>query len=220
MKMNLDFKVNLWAVVVLAVIALWLFNRGRLKDEVDRWERNYRTVQEQNMDLDNANVFLSGLVADKDRAILLTQKELESTMKSDSIQRQLVKKYKKLAAVVKINTVVEVDTVIKEVPIKVDQDSIYRLWFDCFEMDLGISNNKFSLYHFYMENRQDIVLGERKTGPFKTEQAIVVHNSNDCIETTGMTTYRVVVRHKWWNKWWISGPIGFAAGYGVGKLSP
>jgi len=219
MKMNFDFKINLWAIVVLAVIVLWLFNRGRLRDEVDRWEQNYHTVQEQNADLDNANVFLNGLVAEKDRAILLTEKELRDAMKSDSIQKQLIKKYKKLAAAVKIETVIKIDTVIKEIPINIENDSVYRLWFDCFDMDIGIEKNKFSLYHFYMENRQDIVLGERKAGPFRTEQTVVVHNSNQCIETTGMTTYSVVVRHKWWNKWWISGPVGFAAGYGVGKLS-
>jgi hypothetical protein len=212
MKVNLN--VNLWTVIAIVVAVLWMFNRSNLKNDGQTWEDNYNAVvkgvRRYASSVDSVMISVGHMLQSQD-------KKLRDVMKSDSIQRELVGHYKRLSAVVKIETKFVHDTIEKRVPIYIDKDTTLDVWSDCFEMDISLESGLLSINNIFIENRQDIVLGARKSTLWRTEQAIDVRNTNPCITTTGMTTYKVVVDKKWHQKWWITAPISFGTGYVLGK---
>lgn len=215
MKLNLNMNVNLWAIALLIVVALWLLNRSHLRDQIDMWQSNYVAA---NGEIEELRSEVDSVIIAKNRVIELTNKRLKKALESDSIQRELANKYKKLASAVKVEWRFKVDTVEVEVPILIDRDTTVKLWYDCFDVDVKVQNGKIGLYNFYIENRQDIVIGERRTSLFKTEQSVMIRNTNPCITTVGATAYKVVVPKKWYEKWWITGPIGLGLGYGLAAV--
>jgi hypothetical protein len=215
MSVKLELKVNVVTVVLLAVVAFLLFKWGNLRDEITQWTNNYEVMQDS---LTTEISKLDGAIIYKDGIIGMQQKELKDALKSDSIQRELVKHYKKVASAVKIETVIQVDSIPVPYPVYVDNDTMLNVVRECYEVALEFKENTLSITDFKMYNRQDIILGDQRKGLWKTEQAIEVRNSNPCITTTGIQTYQVVVPIKWHQKWWITVPAGFAAGYLTGKI--
>jgi hypothetical protein len=215
--MKWNFKVNITTILVLVLgVVVFFWWNGQKNSEINRWIGNY-----------DANVgkyeLYKSIVDDrmivKDKAIELLSEELKAVAQSDSIQRELVKKYKRLAAVIKIETEFIHDTVKVNVPIHIENDTIVEIWSDCLELDVRLSTGFFALENIFIENRQDIVLGARKTGLFKTSQYVEVRNQNPCIQIQGMTSYVVVHEKKWWENPIITTLGGFTAGWAVGKLS-
>jgi len=214
--MKFDFKVNLWTILVIGIIVFGAFKWKSLKNEIDKWTNNYEIALEGKEQMAVwVSSLDSALVATK-RSYEMTNKELKDALKSDSIQRELVKKYKAAAAVVKIEWKFHPqDTVFLPIP----NDTSVHVTHECFEVDLSASNGLLSLANLTVDNRQDIILGQRKSGLWKTEQAIDIRNTNPCIRTTGITSYTVVVKKHWYEKWWITLPAGFATGYVAGTLN-
>lgn len=214
--MNIDFKVNLWTLLLLGLMAILFFTRLGMKNEAEKWLNNYNVLKGEHTELVSEH---DSMIIHKNGIIELTKKELRDALESDSIQRELVEEYKAAAAAVKVETVFKTDTLYIEVPIKVDNDTSIKFSNKCLSLDLSVFNGGLSLDNILIENRQDILLGERKTSMWKTEQAIMVRNTNPCIETTNVTTYMVSVEKKWHEKWWITVPASFGAGFIAGSIN-
>lgn len=218
-KTTFTINVSTILITVLAFLMFFaaLYNIGNKNDEISRWKDNYNTEHSRYQTYESA---VDNLIITKNNIIQLKERELRDALMSDSIQRELVKKYRRASAAVKVEWKFHPkDTVEIEVPVYIDKDTVIDLWHDCFEVDIEIKNGKLSMYDLYIENRLDMVLGERKKGLWKTEQAFDIRNTNPCITTTGVTSYVVTVDKHWYEKWWITLPVGLATGYTYGRLS-
>jgi len=215
--MKLDLKINITTLLAIAlgVVVLFWWN-GRKNDEISRWEDNYNAQSTEFVTYkDRTDQVLIG----KNIAIQVLRGEVKDVVSNDSIQKELVRKYRRLALLNKTETVFVHDTVEIEVPIFIDKDTTVNYADNCFGVDISLFNGGLSLNNLSIQNTQDIASGARKNGLFKTEQAIDVRNSNPCIQTTGMTTYIVVEKKKWWENPIIVGLGGFGVGYTVGQLN-
>ncbi len=211
--MKWELKLNLTSLLlILAGVALFFIVRYResgLKDEAERWRGNYAA---QTATFENYISRVDGILISKDELIQLREKELREVLESDSTQRELVKKYRRLAASIRIETEFIHDTIYAEVPIYIDRDTTLELWHDCFDIDLSLSTGRLSVDLIDIQNEQDIVMGERRTSLFRAEYALDVRNSNQCITTTGMSSFIVVHEKKWWENPLITIPAGVATG--------
>lgn len=217
MSVNFDLKINVLTVAAVIVAVFMFFSVLSSKDDAEVWENNYNVLNTEHMEFiskhDSAIIY-------KDNIIELTRNELKNAVKSDSIQRELVKKYKKEAAVVKIEWRFHPkDTVFVDVPISIDNDTTAHIVHECYEIDLSVKNGGISLANLVVDNRQDMVLGARKKSLWATEQAFDIRNTNPCIKTLNVTTYKVTIKEKWHEKWFITIPVGFGTGYLFGRAN-
>ena len=211
--MKIDFKLNLTTVLVIILAAIiFFFWNGKKNDEISRWENNY--IHKSN-EVEFYESRIDGMNVAFDRAISIKDNEIRKMTKRDSVQRELVKKYRHLALLNKTETKFVIDTVFVYVPIDVGTesgDTTVTLDGACFKADLSLSKGLLSLNNIDIQNTQDIAGGLRKNGLWKSEYAIDVRNSNECIQITGMTTYVVVKKKKWWENPLITGGAGILTG--------
>jgi hypothetical protein len=214
LKLNLTTLLLLLAGVVLFFVVR--FRESSLHKDVDRWKGNYAA---QTATFESYVSRVDGILISKDELIQLKEKELREALQSDSVQREIAKKYKRLAGSVKIETEFIHDTIEVEVPIYIARDTTLELWHDCFDIDLSLTTGRLSVDLIDIQNTQDIIMGERRSSLFRTEYALDVRNSNPCVTTTGMSSFIVVHENKWWNNPLITVPGSFLIGYGAGKIS-
>tara|TARA_R100001530_G_scaffold136299_1_gene116289 strand:+ start:1875 stop:2594 length:720 start_codon:yes stop_codon:yes gene_type:complete len=142
--------------------------------------------------------------------LLASQKDSTKQLKS------LVKYYKKVAAAVRTETITQIDSI--EVPYFIEGND-FSIPFSLQEKWYGLSgrstNKGLFLDNLTIPNQQSIVIGDKKTGFFKTQFRIDVINSNPYIKTTSVDGYSLTERRKRLG-------IGIFAGYGFSSdgLSP
>jgi len=216
MNVNFDLKINIWTIIMAIIAVFMFFNILSIKEDVKIWENNYHALNTEHIE------FISkydSMIIYKDNLIQLTRNELKTALESDSIQKELTKKYKAAAAVVKIETVIKIDSILVPFPVYIDKDTTINIINKCLSLNISATNGLLALSNLTIENRQDIVLGKRKVSLWKTEQAFDIRNTNPCMITTGVTAYTVVVPRKWYEKWFITAPVSFATGYIIGGLT-
>jgi len=196
-------------VTLVLGVAIFLFWNNKKNTEYTRLTNN---LEAQKTEFVTYKSEVDGALIAKDQAILLLEADIEAALSKDSIQEELISHYKKLAAVIKVETVYKTDTVTLEVPIYIEKDTTVTLADACFKADLSLKTGLLSLNSVVVENRQDIVLGTRKNGLRKSTQYVDIRNTNPCITTTGMTTFIVVHEKRWWEKPQITVPAGILAG--------
>lgn len=77
----------------------------------------------------------------------------------------------------------------------------------------SVKNNGITLDSIYMPNSQSVVLGTKKNGLFKKNDHIVtVQNTNPYITTTGITSYTIKDRKKWFQTGWFKFGAGVVGG--------
>jgi len=210
-----DFKINLTTLLLIVVgVVVFFFWNNRKTDEYARLMNNLKVEKIAFVTYQSE---VDGALVVKDLAYQMLKEELREAVESDSIQRELTEKYKKLAAVVKYETIFVHDTVTLEVPISVEKDTSVTLADNCLEIDLSLFNGGLSLDRVDIQNRQDIVLGERKSGLRRAEYTLDIRNTNSCIQTTGVTTYIVVHEKKWYENPLITIPAGIITGIIIDK---
>lgn len=144
--------------------------------------------------------------------------ELLLASQTDSTQqlKSLVKYYKKVAAAIHTETITKIDSI--QVPYYID-GADFIVPFSLQEKWYGVSgrstNKGLFLDQLTIPNTQSIVIGDKKTGFFKTQFRIDVVNSNPFIKTTKVDGYSLTERTKRIG-------IGVFAGYGFSAngLSP
>jgi hypothetical protein len=221
MSINLDFKVNATTLIAIAIgVGAFFYLNGSKNKTIERWKDNYEVASNQADGYFKLSNRLNDSLTVAGRTINVLNSEVKELTKSDSIQRGLVRHYRNLASVTKIETVFEIDTVEVLVPMMtIPDDTTITVVNPCYELDLRLKSGSLLVNSIDIQNRQDIVLGERKKGIWRTEQAFDIRNSNPCITNVGITTYNVVVPKKWHEKWWITIPSSFGLGYVAGKIN-
>jgi len=208
--MKLNFNINITTLLCIAgAIVLFLLWRNE-SSESARWENNY------DISISDHKQFVSemdGIIVTYRESVTLTNQELKKALKGDSIQRELVKKYRKLAESATIITEWKHDVITVAVPIFITRDTTIKHSDKCFSVDLSLSNGKLTLQDMRVPNRQDIVSGRRKTGLFSSEYSMDIRNSNECIITSGMNSYKVIDKPKWYEHPFVWGAAGLVGGF-------
>ena len=211
--MKINFNLNLGTLILTALLVLVALGWRSERNESNRWEGNYHASQEE---LHNYTITNSDILASYVESIQLTKAELRDALESDSIQRELARRYKELSEMVKVVTVYKTkwDTLRIPVPIFIDRDTTITHKDDCISLDMGFSNGSFAISGIEIPNTIRMAVGERKNGLFKgTTYSVDIAHSNPCVLTTGMTSYKIVHQRKWWENPLITIPIGVGFGY-------
>jgi len=215
--MKAEFKVNVAAILILVVgVAFFFWLNGRKNREIDL---HLNTIAGHEFKYET-------YVSETDSAIVTWQEALDASNESlkaalahDSIQEELISKYKRLASVVKVETKYIHDTVKVSVPIYIANDTTVNLSDDCFQASLSLFNGGLSINDYTIDNRQDIVIGKQKSGLRRQESIVTIRNTNPCINTTGIQSFNVIYEKKWWENPLITVPASVAVGYAAGRLS-
>ena len=212
--MKAEFKVNVAAILILAVGVAFLFwLNGKKNREIDlhlntiaQHEFKY---EEKTSEIDSATIVWQ-------ESLDAANETLKAALVHDSIQAELLSYYKNLSQVIVYETEYVHDTVKVSVPIYIENDTTVNLSDNCFEASLSLFNGGISLNEYIINNRQDIVIGEQTSGLRRQESIVTIRNTNPCITVTGMQSYNVVYEKKWWENPLITAPIGIATGFILG----
>ena len=208
--MKAEFKVNVAAIIILGVaVAFFFLLRGNQSNQADVY---INSLEEYEFEFEKYKSEVDSAYITWQKALNISNESLKAALANDSIQEELIAKYKKLSNVIKIETKFVHDTIKVSVPIYIKDDTTVNLADNCFKADLSLTNGLITLSGLTINNTQDIVIGDRRTGLFNTDQYISIRNSNPCITVTGMQTYTIVYEKKWWENPLITVPIGAAIG--------
>jgi len=215
--MKAEFKVNVAAILVLGMaVAFFFWFNGRKNQQIDL---HLNTIAQHEFKYET-------YVSEVDSATIVWQETLNASNESlkaalayDSIQDELISYYKNLSQVVKYETKYIHDTVKVSVPIYIDKDTTVNLADNCFSASLSLFNGGLSLNDYTIHNRQDIVIGEQKSGWKNTKSIVTIRNTNPCIQTTGIQSYTVIYEKKWWENPLITVPASVAIGYAAGRMA-
>ena len=142
----------------------------------------------------------------------MSEEELRKQLRSNDSLKKVARKYKDLASATTVVTEWKHDTILVKVPVYIDHDTIVPLSDSCFTANLSVSDGLLSLTDMSIINKQDIVTGARKNGLFKAEYSFDIINSNPCIEITGMKSYKVVHKKKFYESPFFLIPVGMIGG--------
>jgi hypothetical protein len=214
--MKTELKINLTTILVLvAGVVFFFWLNGRKNREIDLHlntiAQHEFVYEEKVSEIDSATIAWQ-------ESLNASNESLKAALSNDSIQEELIAHYKNLSQVVKVETKYIHDTVKVSVPITVESDTTVNLSDDCFQASLSLFNGGLSLNDYTIDNRQDIVIGDQKSGFRRTESIVMIRNTNPCINTTGIQSYNVVYEKKWWENPLITGSIGIAAGFVIGEV--
>lgn len=216
MKTELKLKINLTTILVLVsgvVFFFWINSRynANLGASLETIEQHEWTIEQKQSEIDSLKLTFQ-------QALDVKEETLREYLAKDSSQMELIKYYKDLSSVVRVETKFVHDTVEVEVPIYIENDTVVEYSDPCFKADLSFKSGLFSLAGVSIDNTQDIVIGTQKRGLSRAETYVSIRNSNPCIQTTGMQSYNIVYEKKWWENPLITGGIGATAGFIGGMI--
>jgi len=214
--MKTELKINLTTILVLvAGVVFFFWLNGKKNREINlhlntiaQHEFKY---EEKESELDSATIVWQ-------ETLNASNESLKAALSNDSIQAELIAYYKNLSQVVVYETEYIHDTVKVSVPIYIENDTTVNLADECFTASLSLSTGSISLNDYTIANRQDIVIGEQRSGWRNTKSYIAIRNTNPCIQTTGVQSYTVVYEKKWWENPLITIPASVAVGYAAGRI--
>lgn len=202
-------KKNVFIIICLVIIA-WLIYSSSNDKRVR--EGNIKALTEE-MDLYKTKY--NEVVASK-QSVIITNDFLKSS--NDSL-KQIIKNFKKPDIVVKYKWKLKVDTLYVPLISTEYPDEFKFNYSDQWASLSGKVNKKDIVFDPpILINEQDVVSGIKKKGLFgKKEYYVDIKNSNPYIQHVSINTFKVDVRKSWHEKWWITIPIGFTAGYLTGR---
>ncbi len=206
-----------WLHVVVVVFAfLWIRSCSEKRNLEKNFAANLEVLQDSVVYYTNKDgqEVASRLAMQGEKQSL--QLLLASQKDSTNQLKNLVKYYKNVAAAVHTETITKIDSI--EVPYYIEGPdfnvpfSLQQKWY---ELSGRSTNNGLFLDNITIPNSQSIVIGDKKTGFFKTQFRMDVVNSNPYITTTGIDGYSHTERRK-------RAGVGVFAGYGFSAngLSP
>lgn len=201
--------------IALLLVAGYFFQTGKLKKEAAMWRENYTTEQTA---FGAYKEMSNGLITTYKNQIRLTEAELRKELKENDSLNVLVKYYKKLASVTTVVTEWKHDTIKLYTPVYIGGaiDTTYNIGDACFKGKINVKDGALTLSDLSISNEQNVVTGVRKAGFFKKEYSFDVTNSNPCMTITGMNSYKVVSKPKFWENPLYVGIATFVTGVYIG----
>lgn len=156
-------------------------------------------------------------VAIKENYILNSSKDLKDLLNKNDSLKESLRNFKKVNSVTQIKTVTKIkevilnriDTIYNE---KCDNFGVYNKMTKNYDIFVQVSDSV-EVLDLSITNVQDVMIGDVRQGLFKkTSFDTKVVNSNPHITVTGLKTYSVEVPKKWYEKPYITIPIGIVGG--------
>lgn len=215
--MKTELKINLTTILVLvAGVVFFFWLNGKKNREIDL---HLNTIAQHEFKYETYVSEVDSAIVTWQEALNASNESLKAALAYDSIQNELIKKYKRLSAVIKYETIYIHDTVKVSVPITVPDKVSVNLSDDCFSASITLDNGLLSINDYTIHNRQDIVIGKQQSGFKRTQSTVMIRNTNPCIQTVGVQSYTVIYEKKWWENPLITIPAGVAVGYVGGRLA-
>lgn len=209
-EMTTKLKLILGASAVLILLAVAGNLYFNAKADAKRWKENYNTEKSA---FSTYRDKATGLEVAYKQQILLTEKELRKELKANDSLKGVVKHYKELSEVITVITEWKHDTINVPLPIFIARDTTVNLSDSCFKAKLDVFQGGIKLHGLSVTNKQDIVTGVRKMGFMKTEYSFDILNSNKCVSVTGMQSYKVIHKPKFYERPVFLISTGILAGY-------
>ena len=155
--------------------------------------------------------YKTALQGEKSAMSVLLSKQIDSTGQL----KRLTEKYKRIASAGNITTVTRIDTipVAYEVPVPFEFERTWEKINPFYSLSGKSNQNGITIDRLEIPNTLSYVIGDKKTGLFKSEYRIETVNSNPYVRTTGLDAYT----HKT-NEGVMS--IGGQVGYGMTLFGP
>lgn len=117
---------------------------------------------------------------------------------SDSLLKDLTRKLKNVKSAVIIDSRVVIDSIPVpfEVPVETPFYRSFKVSEEFYSLSGNVSNTGLTISQITIPNTSRIVIGNRKSGFFKTSFEVSVTNSNPMVETTGLQSQVVTERVK------------------------
>jgi hypothetical protein len=209
MKNSIKYIIGICIGILL--VSFLLFKIISLKKEADIWKNNYNT---EKTSFETYKTEYDGKTAYYKSQIQLTAQDLRRELQSNDSLKEIIKHYKRPETVTIIETKFVHDTinVPKEVYVEIGRDTTIKIGDLCFNAKINYLHKQLSISDFTVPNEQTIVTGLRKTGFLKKEYSFDVKNSNPCLVVTGMTSYKVTTKPKFWENPVYAGLLGVVVG--------
>jgi hypothetical protein len=206
-------RLDLQTIVLLAVIALlafmWLDScNGKIvaENEAEAYASYKDTVMYYKDK--NGEQIAYNKALEMDRELMM---KLNDQL-SEDIERL---KLKKVTSFTTLETELRIDTVRVEMQLPCDEfeeDTILNNTY--YNIDLKLTERGLTFNSIKVPNSQDIIVGTKKNGLFKkNEYIITVENSNPYMNVTGIQSYTLKPKPKWFEKWYVQGAVGFVIGF-------
>lgn len=206
-------KRDIISLIVITLLILFSVNQcSKAKTNENVYKSNLKAVN------DSVSYYKNRYgqeVALKTNIIAQSTNELKEALKENKQLKEAVKRFKKLDVVAEVQTV----TQIKEVIIP-KTDTIHDTFFpefaketEHFSIHAKSTQEGLELINLQIPNKQSVVVGSYKPSFFgKSQMSTIVTNSNPYIKVNDIQTYQVKVPKKWYEKPFITIPLGVAAG--------
>lgn len=191
--MKLTTKLLILACVILC--ALLFFSNKR----ADKWKgssNNYEILAKDSIRHYKTKL---GQNVSTIRSLEVSEKDLKKGKYiSDSLLKDLTRKFRNLKSSVKIVTVTKIDTVKVnfDVPIEIPFQRSFKVSEEFYSLSGNVSNTGLTISQITIPNTSRIVIGDRKETFFKSSFETSVTNSNPYLKTTGIQSQFVTERKK------------------------
>jgi hypothetical protein len=214
--MKTELKINLSTILVLvAGVVFFFWLNGKKNRDI---QRHLNVLSEKEFAFEEYKAEVDSAVVTWQAALGASNEALRAAVAHDSIQEELISHYKNLSTVIRYETVFVHDTVNVSVPIYIKNDTTVNLSDPCMSASLSLYNGGLSLNGPIIHNRQDIIVGDQKSGLRRTESIVSIRNTNPCLTSATLQTYNVVYEKKWWENPLITIPASVAVGFVAGSI--
>ena len=201
-------------IVVIIILSVWLMENCEDKRTLEKYEtQNEQAIKDTVQYYKNR---LGQEVAEK-KALRGLESDIERLIQDNQQLKEAIRKFKQVETVTRVVTETKIDTI--EIPFEKPvslnfQRSFFKLD-DYYSIGGEVDQNGVKIDSVIIPNEQAIVIGEKKTGFFKSEFRVEVTNSNPMIKVTDVDGYDFEVPKKRFG-------VGPYAGYGMtpNGLSP
>lgn len=211
-------NISLKDLIYLAVIVLLiLFSFKKCNEFNDQKDLNAYNLKVHESDLRTYIDKYNREVATKGILVANSTKELKKAIKKNDSLYSLVKKFKKVNTVVEVKTITKIvkDTIKVKDSILVDNNYSYIFENHTKNYSLYATLDKDNLVidTIKIPNIQFAVLGDYKPSFFRRSLLTTkVTNSNPFVKTTDLSTLQIEVPKKWYEKGFVTIPLGIVGG--------
>lgn len=204
-------------IYIAIIVMLILFGLHQCSEAKYQSTINQNNLQASQSVIKKYKDKLNREVAEKENYVLNSTKDLKDLLNKNDSLKESLRNFKKVNSVTQIKTVTKIkevvlnriDTVYNE---KCDNFGVYNKMTRDYDIFVQVSDS-IEVLDLSITNTQDVMIGDIRQGIFKpTSFDTKIVNSNQHITVTGLKTYSVEVPKKWYEKPYITLPIGIVGG--------
>jgi hypothetical protein len=201
-----------WLIIAVLLVLIFLMECGIQR----RRDRHLKEVVHYSDSAQHYKGLHGAQVAYNQSLELQSDRQLRAVLEKYDTLSHALESFRNIesAVIIRETTIIKHDTVNFEVQIPCDFEP-FRVSFDSahYQLSQTVARNFITIDSLVIPNRQSIILGEKRLGFLKgTERRVEVINSNPMINTTGLGSYVISGRKKWYQTRIFAGALGVVVG--------